>query len=84
MANFSILPSSLDSVDAETDTKMQQVIRSEFGHHTIIMIAHRVSSLRDFDLVLTLDRGRLVELASPTELLRIESSHFARAYNGFM
>lgn len=59
---------------------MQQLIRSEFQDYTIIMIAHRLSSLVDFDRVAVLDGGRLVEFGSPAELLREGSGHFARLY----
>lgn len=68
------------SVDTETDARMQQLIRSEFQDYTVIMIAHRLSSLVDFDRVVVLDGGRLVEFGNPTELLREGSGHFARLY----
>lgn len=68
------------SVDTETDAKMQQLIRSEFQDYTIIMIAHRLSSLADFDRVAVLDKGKLVEFGSPAKLLREGSGHFARLY----
>lgn len=68
------------SVDTETDAKVQQLIRSEFQDYTIIMIAHRLSSLVDFDRVAVLDGGRLVEFGSPAELLKEGSGHFARLY----
>ena len=61
---------------------MQELIRSEFQGRTIVMIAHRLSSLLDFDRVAVLDRGSLVEFGQPVELLEDVSSHFARLYNG--
>ncbi|KAI0124180.1 P-loop containing nucleoside triphosphate hydrolase protein [Xylariales sp. AK1849] len=70
------------SVDTQTDAQMQQIIRSEFQNHTIIMIAHRLSSLTDFDRVAVLDGGRLVEYGVPTELLRDSASDFSRLYQG--
>lgn len=69
-------------MDAETETKMQQVIRSEFPNHTIVMIAHRVSSLLDFDRVLVLDGGKVVEFGRPAELLKQNNGHFSRLYKG--
>jgi len=61
---------------------MQQVIRSEFPHHTIIMIAHKVSSLLDFDRVLVLDGGKVVESGRPAELLKQSNGNFFRLYKG--
>lgn len=70
------------SVDTKTDALMQKLIRTEFQGRTIIMIAHRLSSLLDFDCVIVLDGGRLVELGQPAKLLEDGSSYFARLYNG--
>lgn len=47
---------------------MQDLIRSEFRGRTIIMIAHRLSSLLDFDRVAVLDGGKLVEIVNSTKL----------------
>jgi hypothetical protein len=49
---------------------MQKVIRSEFPHHTIIAIAHRLDSILDFDKVMVLDKGCVAEVGNPQELLR--------------
>ncbi|KAI0508944.1 P-loop containing nucleoside triphosphate hydrolase protein [Xylaria bambusicola] len=77
-----ILDEPTSSVDAKTDAQMQDVIRNEFKEHTIIMIAHRLSSLLDFDHILVLDQGSLVETGHPTELLNNPSSRFAKMYYG--
>ncbi|GAW18308.1 hypothetical protein ANO14919_077830 [Xylariales sp. No.14919] len=77
-----ILDEPTSSVDAKTDAQMQEVIRNEFKSHTIIMIAHRLSSLLDFDHILVLDQGSLVETGDPTELLSNPSSRFAKMYHG--
>ncbi|RYC65696.1 hypothetical protein CHU98_g529 [Xylaria longipes] len=52
-----ILDEPTSSVDSNTDAQMQAIVRHEFRDHTIIMIAHRLSSLLDFDLILVLDQG---------------------------
>ncbi|KAI1313225.1 P-loop containing nucleoside triphosphate hydrolase protein [Xylaria venustula] len=80
--NVLILDEPTSSVDVKTDAQMQEVIRNEFKHHTIIMIAHRLSSLLDFDNILVLDQGSLVETGHPTELLSDPSSRFAKMYHG--
>ncbi|KAI1751604.1 P-loop containing nucleoside triphosphate hydrolase protein [Xylaria castorea] len=75
-----ILDEPTSSVDSNTHAQMQAIIRDEFQDHTIIMIAHRLLSLIDFDLILVLDQGSVVESGSPTELLRDSSSRFAAMY----
>lgn len=68
-------------MDAGTDTKMQGIVRERFRTHTIIMVAHRLDSLLDFDRVLVLDKGRVVELGNPRELLETSGSRFSRLYH---
>lgn len=69
------------SVDTQTDAKMQEVIRTEFQDRTIIMIAHRLDTLLDFDRIAVLDSGALVEYDSPKALLANSDGHFTRLYN---
>ncbi|KAJ6438338.1 ABC multidrug transporter [Purpureocillium lavendulum] len=52
-----ILDEPTSSVDSQTDAKIQEVIRTEFKDRTIIMIAHRLDTLLDFDKVAVLDGG---------------------------
>ncbi|ETS81268.1 hypothetical protein PFICI_06270 [Pestalotiopsis fici W106-1] len=77
-----ILDEPTSSVDLETDAKMQEIIRAEFKDHTIIVIAHRLSSILDFDHVAVLDAGHLVEFGKPADLLEIPTSNFTRLYGG--
>ncbi|UNI18710.1 hypothetical protein JDV02_004963 [Purpureocillium takamizusanense] len=75
-----ILDEPTSSVDGQTDAKIQEVIRTEFKDRTIVMIAHRLDTLLDFDKVAVLDRGSLMEYDSPGRLLRDADSYFARLY----
>lgn len=68
------------SVDAHTDAKMQEIIRSEFASHTVIMVAHRLSSLRDFDYVAVLDAGCVVELGKVDDLVEDGESAFYKLW----
>ncbi|KAI0520681.1 P-loop containing nucleoside triphosphate hydrolase protein [Xylaria bambusicola] len=64
-----LLDEATSNVDAGTDELMQRIIREEFTHHTIIIIAHRLDTIRDADLILVLDNGMLVESGAPDDLL---------------
>jgi ABC-type multidrug transport system fused ATPase/permease subunit len=64
------------SVDAGTDAHIQATIRSEFSNNTIITIAHRVRTIIDYDRVLVLSKGEVVEFGSPLELLKNENGIF--------
>jgi ABC-type multidrug transport system fused ATPase/permease subunit len=58
------------SVDFETDAKIQHTIREEFKEATLLCIAHRLRTIIDYDKVLVMDAGRLVEYDSPYTLLQ--------------
>ncbi|KAE9332719.1 hypothetical protein PF008_g14810 [Phytophthora fragariae] len=57
------------AIDHDTDQKLQRVIRTAFARSTVLTIAHRLDTILDSDRILVLDRGRLVEFASPAELV---------------
>ncbi|EEA22370.1 ATP-dependent bile acid permease, putative [Talaromyces marneffei ATCC 18224] len=57
------------NLDTETDAKVQMVIRKSFRECTVIMVAHRIHILLDFDRVAVLDSGRVVEVGQPLELM---------------
>lgn len=63
------------SIDYATDSKIQETLR-EVRESTIITIAHRLQTIIDYDKVLVLDKGRLVEYESPWELIEKEGSVF--------
>ncbi|GKT98958.1 unnamed protein product [Fusarium langsethiae] len=75
-----ILDEPTSSVDTQTDARMQEVIRTEFLDCTIIMIAHRIDTLLDFDKVAVLDRGSLVEFGAPQVLLVDAAGAFTKLY----
>jgi ABC-type multidrug transport system fused ATPase/permease subunit len=65
-----ILDEATASIDAETDHAIQRAIREEFKGSTILVIAHRLGTVLDSDLILTLRQGELVEFGNPQELLK--------------
>jgi ABC-type multidrug transport system fused ATPase/permease subunit len=58
------------SIDYNTDSRIQETIRELKS--TIITIAHRLQTIVDYDKVLVLDKGRVVEYGHPHELLKKE------------
>ncbi|KAJ5924064.1 hypothetical protein N7466_008251 [Penicillium verhagenii] len=71
-----ILDEPTSSLDSETDAKVQKVIRESFVDCTVIMVAHRIHTLLDFDQVAVLSGGQLVEVGHPQELI-IKKGEFA-------
>lgn len=58
------------AVDSETDRKIQETIRRNFGHCTILTVAHRLGTIIDYSKIAVLDRGRCLEFDSPHRLLQ--------------
>ncbi|KAJ3195479.1 hypothetical protein HK101_011982 [Irineochytrium annulatum] len=57
------------SVDEATDAKIQETIRTALKEGSVITIAHRLKTIIDYDRVLVLDQGKIVEYDSPYSLL---------------
>ncbi|KAJ3326932.1 hypothetical protein HDU76_012496 [Blyttiomyces sp. JEL0837] len=57
------------SVDEAADTHIQKTIRNAFKDGTVITIAHRLKTIIDYDRVLVLDHGEIVEFDEPYRLL---------------
>eukprot|EP00731_Ephydatia_muelleri_P028695 Em0020g339a len=71
-----VLDEATAAVDMETDDLIQKTIRSEFASCTVFTIAHRLNTILDYDYVMVLGAGQVLEYASPTELLANSSSVF--------
>lgn len=80
---FLILDESTSSVDKMADAVIQQSIRTEFRHSsTLIVIAHRLRTIVDFDRILVLDQGRAAEFGRPADLLQREGGIFRGMVEG--
>ncbi|GAA6015204.1 hypothetical protein JCM11491_000503 [Sporobolomyces phaffii] len=72
-----ILDESTASLDHQTDEQIQQTIRDEMSDATILCIAHRLRTIIDFDRVLLLDHGEVLEFDTPLNLISDPKSSFA-------
>ncbi|CAL1707862.1 unnamed protein product [Somion occarium] len=72
-----ILDEASSSLDFETDEKMRQVVRTELADCTVLAVAHRIATIIDFDRIIVVDDGVIVESGSPAELLALPNGRFA-------
>ncbi len=64
-----IFDDSLSAVDAETDAKIRTAIHESSGTSTVILIAHRITTLMQADQIIVLDQGRVAEQGTHEQLL---------------
>ncbi|KAI8993635.1 P-loop containing nucleoside triphosphate hydrolase protein [Pilobolus umbonatus] len=64
------------SVDFETDKAIQKTISNEFVDSTILCIAHRLHTVIEYDRILVLDQGQILEFDSPLTLINDAGSAF--------
>ncbi|OLN95500.1 Multidrug resistance-associated protein 1-like protein 4 [Colletotrichum chlorophyti] len=65
-------------VDEETDRTIWGVTKQEFCGYTIIAVAHRLNAIMDFDRVMVMDSGGIVETGQPQLLARTSGSRFSQ------
>ncbi|KAL0937146.1 ABC multidrug transporter [Colletotrichum truncatum] len=68
-----VLDEARSSVDLETESMLQKVIEKEFSQQTIISVIHRLQFARQYDKVLLLKQGEVVECDTPSALLENDS-----------
>lgn len=64
-----ILDEATSALDSESEEEILKVIRALRGQMTVIVIAHRLSTVRDCDVIFVLDKGLVVEAGSWTKLV---------------
>ena len=69
-----VMDEATASIDYNTDSKIQETIRELTG--TVITIAHRLQTIVDYDKVLVLDKGEVVEFDHPYTLISDEKGSF--------
>eukprot|EP00756_Hemistasia_phaeocysticola_P019053 Hpha_TRINITY_DN15635_c2_g3::TRINITY_DN15635_c2_g3_i1::g.101879::m.101879/K05665/ABCC1; ATP-binding cassette, subfamily C (CFTR/MRP), member 1 len=65
------------SVDVETDALIQQTVAEAFRDCTVLTIAHRLETVMNYDKVMVLGDGRVLEYDTPMNLLAIQGGQFS-------
>ncbi|CAD8078629.1 unnamed protein product [Paramecium primaurelia] len=68
-----ILDEATANVDMATDAFIQNTIKEKFNDCTIITIAHRLNTIADYDKILVLEEGKVLECGHPFELLATDT-----------
>ena len=76
-ASLLILDEATSALDSESELYIQKAVDALLQHKTVLVIAHRLSTLRNMDRIVVLEKGKIVEEGSFTDLSRKENGRFA-------
>ena len=75
-----ILDEATSSIDTRTEIKIQDAFKSMMDGRTSFIVAHRLSTIREADLILVMDSGKIVETGTHCELLK-KGGFYSNLYN---
>lgn len=72
-----VLDEATASIDSQAEAALQSALRAALQGRTALVVAHRLSTVRQADKILVLDRGRIVEAGSHAELVAARGHYHA-------
>ncbi|MBC7406078.1 MAG: ABC transporter ATP-binding protein [Candidatus Parcubacteria bacterium] len=79
-AEILIFDEATSALDSQTELDIQNAIQQELADKTMIIVAHRLSTLRQVDKIIVFEDGQIVETGKFTELIANPKSHFAKLW----
>lgn len=76
-----ILDNSTSSVDTETEAEIRSALYELMEDRTTFIIAHRIQSVMDADLILVLDKGKVIQMGTHQELVAHEDGIYRQIYD---
>jgi ABC-type multidrug transport system fused ATPase/permease subunit len=77
-----ILDEATASVDPFTETQIQEGLEIIMRHRTAIVIAHRLSTVKNADRIIVMKQGRIIEEGTHDGLM-VQGGHYAELYNTY-
>ncbi|MGE5557242.1 MAG: ABC transporter ATP-binding protein [Bacillota bacterium] len=75
-----ILDEATASIDSQTETAIQKGLANLLKGRTSLVVAHRLSTIRNADLIVIMDSGRIVEMGTHEQLLEAPDGKYAALY----
>ena len=70
-----LLDEATSALDSESESAIQAALDTLMSGRTTIAVAHRLSTLRNFDRIVVMDAGRVIDDGTPDELARREGPY---------
>lgn len=75
-----ILDEATSALDSESELAIEKALKNIIKNKTVIAIAHRLSTLKNMDRIIVLDKGKIIENGTQQELLKDKNSRFYQLY----
>ncbi|MCP8464203.1 type I secretion system permease/ATPase [Pseudomonas sp. ZM23] len=75
-----IFDEATSALDYESERVIQQNMKAICQGRTVVIIAHRLSAVRDANRIIVMDRGQIVEQGTHGELLTLQAGHYSRLH----
>lgn len=75
-----IFDEATSALDYESERIIQQNMKAICQGRTVVIIAHRLSAVRDANRIIVMDRGQIVEQGTHRELLTLQAGHYSRLH----
>ncbi|MFA5341361.1 MAG: ABC transporter ATP-binding protein, partial [Clostridia bacterium] len=79
-----VLDEATSSVDTQTEKAVQRAISKVLSNRTSFVVAHRLSTIREADKILVIDKGHVIEQGSHDELMKLKGHYYNLYTNQFI
>ena len=76
-----ILDEATSALDSESENAIQKALKNIMKNKTVIAVAHRLSTLKNMDRIIVLDKGKIIEDGAPKELLNKKDGLYRHFYD---
>jgi len=81
--DFLFLDEATNSLDAVNESKIVSALNNAFQGRTVVVVAHRLSTIKNADQIIVLNKGLVAEVGSHDELMEKKGSYYDLVYSQY-